>query len=304
MRVSSCAAYLSMSAKCFSNAVLVQTGSSRCNFPLASVRLKRTELFSAASNDECAMVWRWGLFIFLMAFSRPLPPDRHAGALSDACRSTIVCIKLTLRLKSMFAVRVSAASSVNSNSLATAASRPCRHAKDCGATARMDRRAFCGPARQLARREGRPSRSCDVSGRLCHGCLLVTRAMADAQSSRPQHFDPPEHDQSAPGSSRRPLLDRGAAHGPWRNSARTGRGRGGFKAKYNPASTGLGNHSLELLGRLCLCGYLSNRTRTSLRRSAVHAIPVPIKITASVALKLPGVTQLMQEVTSVGTSFI
>jgi hypothetical protein len=50
------------------------------------------------------------------------------------------------------------------------------------------------------------------------------------------------------------------------------------------------------------CGYLSDRIRASLRRPAVHAIT--IKITASVALKLPGATQLMQEVTSVGTSFI
>ena len=34
-------------------------------------------------------------------------------------------------------------------------------------------------------------------------------------------------------------------------------------------------------------GYLSDRTRASFRRSAVHAIPAPIKIIASVAPKLP-----------------
>jgi hypothetical protein len=51
-------------------------------------------------------------------------------------------------------------------------------------------------------------------------------------------------------------------------------------------------------GRLFLCGYLSDRTRASFRRSAVHATPTPIKITASIALKLPGAMQLMQEVTS------
>ena len=54
----------------------------------------------------------------------------------------------------------------------------------------------------------------------------------------------------------------------------------------------------------CWCGYLSDRTRASFRRSIVHVIPAPIKITASVALKLPGAMQLMQLVTSVGTSFI
>jgi hypothetical protein len=50
--------------------------------------------------------------------------------------------------------------------------------------------------------------------------------------------------------------------------------------------------------------YLFDRTLASFRRSAVHAIPAPIKITASVALKLPGAMQLIQLVTSVGTSII
>ena len=49
---------------------------------------------------------------------------------------------------------------------------------------------------------------------------------------------------------------------------------------------------------------LADRTEASFRRSAVHATPVPIKIKASVALRLPGATQLMQLVMIIGTSFM
>jgi hypothetical protein len=53
-----------------------------------------------------------------------------------------------------------------------------------------------------------------------------------------------------------------------------------------------------------LCGYLADLTGATFRRSAVHATPAPIKIKASVALKLPGAMQLMQLVTIIGTSFM
>jgi hypothetical protein len=44
----------------------------------------------------------------------------------------------------------------------------------------------------------------------------------------------------------------------------------------------------------CLAGYLSLRTRASLRRSAVSAMPAPMTMRASVALKLPGAMQSIQ----------
>jgi hypothetical protein len=49
--------------------------------------------------------------------------------------------------------------------------------------------------------------------------------------------------------------------------------------------------------------YLSAHTRTSLRRSAVNAMPPLMMIRASVALKLPGAMQLMQVPTIAGASY-
>jgi hypothetical protein len=49
--------------------------------------------------------------------------------------------------------------------------------------------------------------------------------------------------------------------------------------------------------------YLSLRTRASLRRSAVNAMPAPMMMRASVALKLPGAMQLMQVPMIVGASY-
>jgi hypothetical protein len=54
----------------------------------------------------------------------------------------------------------------------------------------------------------------------------------------------------------------------------------------------------------CLAGYFLKRTRASLRRSAVNATPAPIKIRASVALKLPGAMQSIQVPMIVGASNI
>jgi hypothetical protein len=50
--------------------------------------------------------------------------------------------------------------------------------------------------------------------------------------------------------------------------------------------------------------YLPGRNGAGFRRSAFHATPAPIKINASVALKLPGAMQLMQLVMIIGTSFM
>ncbi len=54
------------------------------NFPLATVRLNRTELFSAGSKEECATIWRQGSFFPLMAFSKLVAFFCHSGALSEA----------------------------------------------------------------------------------------------------------------------------------------------------------------------------------------------------------------------------
>jgi len=45
---------------------------------------------------------------------------------------------------------------------------------------------------------------------------------------------------------------------------------------------------------LYVARYLPLHTRASLRRSAVNAIPAPMKMRANVALKLPGAMQLIQ----------
>jgi hypothetical protein len=47
-----------------------------------------------------------------------------------------------------------------------------------------------------------------------------------------------------------------------------------------------------------------NRTRASFRRSAVSAIPTPMTISASVALKLPGAMQLIQVPMIDGASYM
>lgn len=54
---------------------------------------------------------------------------------------------------------------------------------------------------------------------------------------------------------------------------------------------------------LYVARYLPLRTRASLRRSAVNAIPAPMTMRANVALKLPGAMQLMQVPTIVGVSY-
>jgi hypothetical protein len=46
------------------------------------------------------------------------------------------------------------------------------------------------------------------------------------------------------------------------------------------------------------------RTRASFRRSAVSAIPTPMTISASVALKLPGAMQLIQVPMTAGASYM
>jgi hypothetical protein len=48
--------------------------------------------------------------------------------------------------------------------------------------------------------------------------------------------------------------------------------------------------------------YLSEWARASLRRSAVHAMPAPIAMTTSVALKLPGTMQFRQVPITAGAS--
>jgi len=48
--------------------------------------------------------------------------------------------------------------------------------------------------------------------------------------------------------------------------------------------------------------YLPLRTRASLRRCVVNAMPAPMTMSASVALKLPGATQLMQVPMMAGAS--
>ena len=55
---------------------------------------------------------------------------------------------------------------------------------------------------------------------------------------------------------------------------------------------------------LYVARYLPLRTRASLRRSAVNAIPAPMKMRANVALKLPGAMQLIQVPMIVGASNI
>jgi hypothetical protein len=50
--------------------------------------------------------------------------------------------------------------------------------------------------------------------------------------------------------------------------------------------------------------YLPLRTRASLRRSAVNAMPAPMTMRASVALRLPGATQLTPVMMMAGASYI
>jgi hypothetical protein len=47
-----------------------------------------------------------------------------------------------------------------------------------------------------------------------------------------------------------------------------------------------------------------DRARASFRRSAVSAIPAPMTISASVALKLPGAMQLIQVPMTDGASYM
>jgi hypothetical protein len=48
--------------------------------------------------------------------------------------------------------------------------------------------------------------------------------------------------------------------------------------------------------------YFPLRTRAGLRRSAINAMPAPMTMRASVALELPGATQLMQVPMMAGAS--
>src|SRR6202012_2528457 len=73
-----------------------------------------------------------------------------------------------------------------------------RRRDDAGAgraIARMDWRAFYGPARRLARQEGRPARPADVPGGVRARSLSDVGSMADAQPSGAEYPDPPQHDK-------------------------------------------------------------------------------------------------------------
>jgi hypothetical protein len=71
---------------------------------------------------------------------------------------------------------------------------------------------------------------------------------------------------------------------------------------FNPLGTDSGFSFTEAKAMAASVCYFRLRTRASLRPSAVNAMQAPITRRPSIALKLPGATQLMQVPMIVGTS--